>query len=399
MLDLNNFILNSSSSIDVSVSIQENSETEQVNDLENKDDLIDSCSFILLFAEILASSPVNEEAAVEPTDNQITKLDQPAISSGNLEVHTDNQTTGVENEIYTNSILIDNQLNTNSKSGLQSLNDLENNVAMAWINSESFQPPQSVGSEVELEDEFFPELESQLIEPMELVNKLKKETNIPNYKDLNPINDKSIINLKDDLLKNLNASTTTASFTTSETMKPGPDQKSKIDGLLLENTQNVIPPGTLTNNENKSAIVNTEVKPLEIPVDISNSQWADKFSEHIIWLGHQGIKSALIKIHPEDLGPLEISIKVVKDSASVNINSHSSHVREILDQALPRLREMMTEQGLNLTDVHIGSDANSRDSSQNGQSFEERTFMSSEDDVQITPLIKRAHKGLIDYFA
>lgn len=399
MLDLNNFILNSSSSIDVSVSIQENSETEQVNDLENKDDLIDPCSFILLFAEILASSPVNEEAAVEPTDNQITKLDQPAISSGNLEVHTDNQTTGVENEIYTNSILIDNQLNTNSKSGLQSLNDLENNVAMAWINSESFQPPQSVGSEVELEDEFFPELESQLIEPMELVNKLKKETNIPNYKDLNPINDKSIINLKDDLLKNLNASTTTASFTTSETMKPGPDQKSKIDGLLLENTQNVIPPGTLTNNENKSAIVNTEVKPLEIPVDISNSQWADKFSEHIIWLGHQGIKSALIKIHPEDLGPLEISIKVVKDSASVNINSHSSHVREILDQALPRLREMMTEQGLNLTDVHIGSDANSRDSSQNGQSFEEGTFMSSEDDVQITPLIKRAHKGLIDYFA
>ncbi|WBV67690.1 flagellar hook-length control protein FliK [Legionella pneumophila] len=53
------------------------------------------------------------------------------------------------------------------------------------------------------------------------------------------------------------------------------------------------------------------------------------------------------------MGPLEINVKVVKDNASVNISTHSVYVKEIVDQAIPRLREMMAQQGINLSEVHM----------------------------------------------
>ncbi len=46
---------------------------------------------------------------------------------------------------------------------------------------------------------------------------------------------------------------------------------------------------------------------------------------------------------------MEISVKMVKDSAVVTINSHSAQVRDSVDQAIPRLRDMMAEQGVNFS--------------------------------------------------
>lgn len=118
-------------------------------------------------------------------------------------------------------------------------------------------------------------------------------------------------------------------------------------------------------------------------------------------MGHQGVKSAVIKINPEDLGPLEISVKVVKESASVNVISPSSHVHEIVDQALPKLREMMAAQGLDLADVTYGTgtSADSRQSDQQNNGTNQTMTQDVDEGALVTSLKKRPSKGLIDYFA
>ena len=421
MLDLNNLIHNSNTSIDPSVNVQENSELELKDDLENNDNQIDPSSFMLLFSEILANNSPDKSDVNTKTDASVTNSDEIQKSANqitkmnNVPIDKDSSDLTPENQQNTTELLFDNPINTLSKSDPQALDILEDNVALAWINAEGFEPPQAMASEIEMDDELVQELEAQLTDAEKLINKLlKKEINSQNYTDIGaikkaPINEQSIdekplkdqinINTKEDLFNSINSSSTTTSFTPSEPVSSGIVQTSNIDNLVLDNTQNMIQPGAIARNENQNSILGTETKSLEIPVDISNSQWSEKFSEHIVWLGNHGIKSAIIKIHPDDLGPLEISIKVVKDSASVNINSPSSHVCEIVDQALPRLREMMAEQGLNLSEVNIGTDTNSQQSSQNSQNSDDAFMIDSEDEILLTPLTKKSHQGLIDYFA
>lgn len=163
--------------------------------------------------------------------------------------------------------------------------------------------------------------------------------------------------------------------------------------------------GTVLNTQAQASAQTSHVptqKSLEISLPINHAQWGDKFADQIVWLGQNNIKSALIRINPEELGPIEISIKVVKDSASVNIISPSLQVRDLVDQALPRLREMMADQGLNLTNVQVSTDSRSNNqSAQNNNSdspFESSFFEGDEEVVQVTS-IKKPPKSLIDYFA
>lgn len=152
--------------------------------------------------------------------------------------------------------------------------------------------------------------------------------------------------------------------------------------------------------ENREALLERTPQSLTIPMEIDKPEWSKQFSEHIIWLGQQEIKSAVIKIHPEDLGPLEINIKVVNDTATVNIITHNDHIRDIVDQSLPRLQAMMAEQGLNLSEVQIDSEANPRQFSQQNNKDQEQLTQPFEEEVGVTPLrSKERLKGLVDYFA
>ncbi|CAM2838094.1 flagellar hook-length control protein FliK [Legionella steigerwaltii] len=155
--------------------------------------------------------------------------------------------------------------------------------------------------------------------------------------------------------------------------------------------------------ENRAPIMDiaSQTQSLVIPIEVNTPEWSKQFSEHIIWLGQQqGVKSAVIKLNPEDLGPLEINIKVMNDSASVNIITNNHHIRDIIDQSLPRLQAMMAEQGLNLSEVQIDSDANPRQFSQQNNSGQEQLTHTFEDEIGVTPLKNKGRvKGLVDYFA
>jgi flagellar hook-length control protein FliK len=124
-----------------------------------------------------------------------------------------------------------------------------------------------------------------------------------------------------------------------------------------------------------------------------------------VWLGQNDIKSAVIKISPEELGPIEINVKVVKDNASVNIISHSAQVRDLVDQAIPRLRDMMAEQGLNLSDVQVNAEQRSNQFAQSGNSNNDQqheatsSASDADDEIQLISSVKKGPKRLVDYFA
>jgi flagellar hook-length control protein FliK len=60
---------------------------------------------------------------------------------------------------------------------------------------------------------------------------------------------------------------------------------------------------------------------------------------------------------------------------------------------------MMAQQGINLSEVHIGTDTNSRQYSQQNHNVDTDLVQSAEDNNKIISLTRHLPKGLVDYFA
>lgn len=89
--------------------------------------------------------------------------------------------------------------------------------------------------------------------------------------------------------------------------------------------------------------------------------WDQAFGEKIQWMVNQRVQGAQIRLNPAQLGPMEVNIQVKNDQASIQFNSAHVLVREALEAAIPRLRDMMESSGVELVDVDVS-----------GQSFAER---------------------------
>ena len=68
----------------------------------------------------------------------------------------------------------------------------------------------------------------------------------------------------------------------------------------------------------------------------------------IVWLTANDQKFAQLTLNPPQMGPIEISLNINKDTASAYFISPNAEVREAIETALPRLREMLAGVGIEL---------------------------------------------------
>jgi len=89
------------------------------------------------------------------------------------------------------------------------------------------------------------------------------------------------------------------------------------------------------------------------PLNLGQTAWESNLGSRLQMLVGQNVQAAEIRLDPPELGTLDIKIKVTNDVATVNITSPHSQVREALETAVPKLREMFEETGLSLGDVNV----------------------------------------------
>jgi len=74
----------------------------------------------------------------------------------------------------------------------------------------------------------------------------------------------------------------------------------------------------------------------------------------------QATQRAHLQVHPPQLGPIEVHIDMADDGASVQFSSPHASVRESIEAAAPRLREMLSGSGLQLLSLDVSAHAFSR---------------------------------------
>lgn len=98
-----------------------------------------------------------------------------------------------------------------------------------------------------------------------------------------------------------------------------------------------------------------------IPARLGTQAWDNQVSQRIVYMVGKE-QAATLTLNPPDLGPVQIVLNVTNDQATVAFSSDQLDVRQALENALPRLREMMSESGIALGNATV--DANVPDQRQ-----------------------------------
>lgn len=109
-----------------------------------------------------------------------------------------------------------------------------------------------------------------------------------------------------------------------------------------------------TSNETTSA---TAQLTQSIDTPVREPAWGERIGERVLLMASNRLQSAEIRLTPAELGPLRVRVSV--DDGAANVTFHAQHAvtREAIEQALPRLRELLAENGLMLNQTSIGESA------------------------------------------
>lgn len=134
------------------------------------------------------------------------------------------------------------------------------------------------------------------------------------------------------------------------------------------------------------------------PIPIHQRGFEQALGDRVVWMTGNRIQSAELQVNPPELGPIEVRISVNNDQASVSFGALQPATRDALEAALPRLRELLSQQGLNLSDVNVSehSQAQERGETASSSSHPSGSTETANEDVHGSV---RITIGMLDVFA
>jgi flagellar hook-length control protein FliK len=143
-----------------------------------------------------------------------------------------------------------------------------------------------------------------------------------------------------------------------------------------------------------------------ISTPVTQPGWGDEFGQQITWLATQKLQSAELHLNPPQLGPLDVLLKLNGDQATAVFSSPHAAVRDAIEQALPKLREILADSGIMLGNASVSDQAAKNQQENPSRHSAARASASAADGSLDANLIAEArvatisrHQGMVDTFA
>lgn len=107
-----------------------------------------------------------------------------------------------------------------------------------------------------------------------------------------------------------------------------------------------------------------------IPLPVRHPQWGQALGQRVNYMINSQVQQAHITLNPEKLGPIQIKLHFDRDQrVQVSVLAQHGITRDAIDASIPRLREMLEQQGVNLASVDV----------ETGESFAEQQTQQDDD--------------------
>ena len=316
-----------------------------------------------LFEQLLLLSEQYSHPANKPTQSKSRDIDNEEFDDNNA---TDNELTiggyPVAVEYF-------------EREKLASINATEiNAIENRYIPTNLSSPPTNkINSEL-LEDNLLTNLPTNLLdsEPANevihdkesVINSITQQNNFMSLFEAKRQADSAFINHKN---TEINHNTSNYLFNSSNNLSSISDVMPKVTSAQTDFAMNlggndVITPihqasslSPMTNEPNLLSSANSTVTPytmdLSTPVDVA--QWQKSLTQHIMMFNRQGVQTAEIKLHPQELGSLHIKLDMTDDNINLHMMAAHNMVKGLLESAIPFLRTSLQEQGFTLQQTDI----------------------------------------------
>jgi flagellar hook-length control protein FliK len=134
---------------------------------------------------------------------------------------------------------------------------------------------------------------------------------------------------------------------------------------------------------------------------VGERAWDQAVGEKLVWMVNQKHQVAQLHLNPPELGPLKISISLDQNQASAQFFSAHASVREALETAMPRLREMLADSGITLGNASVGTEAFREPAQQQPRTHVAQAGVVAADSSTVASgeRLLRPMLGLVDTFA
>lgn len=142
---------------------------------------------------------------------------------------------------------------------------------------------------------------------------------------------------------------------------------------------------------------------LELKSPVHGPNWSQEFGEKIVWMARNEQQHAQLNLNPAHLGPLRITLSMDADTANATFTAATPEVRQVIEDALPRLREMLAQAGIALGQAQVGTQSSPRQHASPGtpqpaRSGGEDAILEAAESPSSTLPIRRGN-ALVDLFA
>ena len=142
-----------------------------------------------------------------------------------------------------------------------------------------------------------------------------------------------------------------------------------------------------------------------IGLPVTHQKWGQALGQRVVYMANQQMQNAQITLNPEKLGPVQIRLQIDRDQ-KVNVVMTAQHgiTRESMEAAMPRLREMLEQAGINVGSVDV-NDQKQFENKEQEQSESQQASSGSDGEMNenradgATETSTYATDNVVDYYA
>ena len=175
------------------------------------------------------------------------------------------------------------------------------------------------------------------------------------------------------------ASTATAHAAGKNTSAPSPDFSSALAAMtaangnvavaaqtdsrtadsalnLVNNAAVAVSSAPVSTTPTTTSAVTAPSTPL-LNAQLGTPEWQQQLGQQVMMFNRQGQQTAELRLHPQDLGSIQISMKIENNQAQLHFVSGHSAVRSAIEAAMPDLKTALADNGISLGQSSVGSDS------------------------------------------
>lgn len=243
----------------------------------------------------------------------------------------------------------------------------------------------------------------------------KLDTTLGAATDASAGSEKDAIGKKSDFVAALDKATTASSdnskATVAASVKPQTDLAAGIPITVPKTAETV----SLANPQAIAAVNTAAVQQLvettatqsnKLAPQVGSPDWGQALGQKVVWMVQGAQQTATLTLNPPDLGPMQVTLNVSNNQATANFTAHQPEVRQALEAAMPRLREMLNDAGIQLGQSNVSAgtsnqqNAFSEQQGQSGRQSRQNNGNEAEPVIHVSHVpIPGSGNGIVDTFA